>query len=318
LDNVDADDEGESKMKAMRWRNVLVTLAVLVGWASVVGADSALDMTGASVNTVNYPELSCGWEFTPKENLLVTGLGYYAAATTLNYSHAITIYDAAGNVEVSGTVGSGSVTPDPDGYAYVDVSAQDVQLNTGQTYVIASYWTRTGSLWDLDIQSASGYAVATDCITLGELDLQSSGQVMPTDLGGTTNKFLSANFQFELETLPIDIDIKPGNDDNVVNIGSNGVIPVAILSDAEFDALSVDAATVQLQGKAGVRVKGNGNPLAVERDVNSDRLVDLEVKIEATNLEPGDIQGGIAEITGFTTDGQKFLGTDSVTIVPPE
>jgi hypothetical protein len=94
------------------------------------------------------------------------------------------------------------------------------------------------------------------------------------------------------------------------------VIPVAILSSADFDALTVDPATVQLQGKAGVRVKGKGDPLAIERDVNGDGYVDLELKIEVENLEPGDIQNGIAEITGSTTEGQDFVGTDSVTIVP--
>ena len=41
-------------------------------------------------------------------------------------------------------------------------------------------------------------------------------------------------------------------------------------------------------------------------------------KIEVENLEPGDIQDGLAELTGTTTGGQAFVGTDDVTIVPPE
>ena len=122
-----------------------------------------------------------------------------------------------------------------------------------------------------------------------------------------------------VDVIEVDIDIKPGSTPNTMNLGSNGVIPVAILSSADFDApLLVDTTTVQLQGKAGVRVKGNGDPLATERDVNGDGYVDLELKVEVENLEPGDIQDGIAEITGLTIEGQKFSGTDTVTIVPPE
>lgn len=134
------------------------------------------------------------------------------------------------------------------------------------------------------------------------------------------NSYQSASTELIIETVKqVDIDIKPGSTPNTINLGSNGVIPVAILSSAEFDApLLVDTTTVQLQGKAGVRVKGNGDPLATERDVNGDGYIDLELKIEVENLEPGDIQDGIAEITGQTIDGQEFAGTDQVTIVPPE
>ena len=185
-------------MRKMRRATLLVILAALVGFASPAAADSALNMTGATqVLTSSYPELSSGWACTPKVQLLVTRLGYYAASTTLNASHVITIYDGGGNVVVKGTVGSGTVTPDVDGYAYVDVSAQNAELEADQTYVIASYWTQTGYA-DLDIQFADGYTVATDYISLESLDFQASGHGMPIDLPGTYNRFLSANFQFEL------------------------------------------------------------------------------------------------------------------------
>lgn len=315
-------------MRAMRWRSVLVILAVLVGSASVVGATSALDMTGATVNTSrNFGDLSSGWEFTALEALVVTGLGFYAPTSDttvpLNYGHVITIYDSSGGVVVSGTVGPATdppVTPDADGYAYVDVSGQEGELYAGGTYVIASYWTSGAPQPDFDIAYASGFGLATDYIGLGRLDLQSAGPGMPTTSAGLGWRYLSANFQFEPAptVITVGIDIKPGSTPNTINLGSNGVIPVAILSSADFNALAVDTATVMLEGKAGVRVKGNGAPLAVERDVNGDGYVDMELKIEVENLEPGDIQDGLAEITGETTDGQAFAGADEVTIVPAE
>ena len=40
-------------------------------------------------------------------------------------------------------------------------------------------------------------------------------------------------------TQEVTIDIKPGDPSNTINLRSNGVIPVAILSSASFDALQV-------------------------------------------------------------------------------
>jgi hypothetical protein len=69
------------------------------------------------------------------------------------------------------------------------------------------------------------------------------------------------------------IDIKPGSYPNSVNLGSQGVIPVGILSSVDFDATQVDPDTVALAG-AGVAIRGKGNGLlAHEEDVNGDGLI---------------------------------------------
>jgi len=46
------------------------------------------------------------------------------------------------------------------------------------------------------------------------------------------------------------IDIKPGNDQNNINLGSNGVVPVAVLTTDDFDAATVDPATALFAGAA--------------------------------------------------------------------
>ncbi len=46
--------------------------------------------------------------------------------------------------------------------------------------------------------------------------------------------------------LPVEIDIKPGSDPNSINLSSAGVIPVAILSSATFDATTVNPDTIFL------------------------------------------------------------------------
>ena len=43
---------------------------------------------------------------------------------------------------------------------------------------------------------------------------------------------------------PFSLDIKPGSDENPLNLKSKGVLPVSIVSTDEFDALSVDLETL--------------------------------------------------------------------------
>ena len=64
------------------------------------------------------------------------------------------------------------------------------------------------------------------------------------------------------------IDIKPGSNPNCVNINSHGVIPVAVLGSAVFDAAQIEPASLNFAGLTA-RVKGNGKravlPLGYKR-----------------------------------------------------
>jgi len=117
------------------------------------------------------------------------------------------------------------------------------------------------------------------------------------------------------DAITVEIDIKPGSYPNVVNLGSNGVLPIAILSSKTFDATTVDPATVTLKG-SDVAVRGKSeNALAHEEDVNGDGLLDLVCKVETENLYPG---AGYAILTGSTYGDQAIVGQDEIIIVPPE
>jgi len=180
----------------------VVFLAVLAGGAGLATATTALTgILEGNTNTNSYNGYTRGWDFTAVQNLKVTKLGYWmgmAYYNSLNNDHIITLYDSTGAVVVTGTIPAGDATArKEDGVAYVDVSGLNAQLTAGQKYTIGSYWTSSG-YYDLDIQYTYNYAVATEFITLGQTDLRATGQALPTDMGNTTNAFLSPNFQFEL------------------------------------------------------------------------------------------------------------------------
>ncbi len=108
----------------------------------------------------------------------------------------------------------------------------------------------------------------------------------------------------------VTLDIKPGDAPNDINLRARGVVPVAILSSADFDATTVNPATVTF---AGAPVGGNGGSFA---DVNGDGLLDLVLhfEISALELNPGDTE---APLEGQTFDGFSITGTDTVNIVGP-
>jgi len=105
----------------------------------------------------------------------------------------------------------------------------------------------------------------------------------------------------------VPIDIKPGSYPNSINLRSKGVVPVAVLTTEEFDAGTVDPASVVFAGAAPLR--------SALEDVDGDGDVDMifhfktqELGLEATSTE--------ATLTGSTYDGQNIQGTDAVRIVP--
>jgi uncharacterized protein YjdB len=110
--------------------------------------------------------------------------------------------------------------------------------------------------------------------------------------------------------IPIVIDVQPGSDENPINLGSNGVTPVAILTTLAsagdpltFDARDVDPASVRFAGAAATH-------WALE-DVDGDGDIDLILQFptQALDLKPGDV---VAELTGRTFTGQPFAGRDKV------
>ena len=105
----------------------------------------------------------------------------------------------------------------------------------------------------------------------------------------------------------VEIDIKPGSDPNSINLGSRGVVPVAVLTTGTFDASTADPATVVFAGATPVR-------WAME-DVDDDGDLDLVLHFKTEELDL-DVNSKEAVLTGVTFGGVPIQGTDTVNVVP--
>jgi hypothetical protein len=111
------------------------------------------------------------------------------------------------------------------------------------------------------------------------------------------------------EPTPVTIDIKPGGDPNSTNLGSQGVIPVAVLTTDTFDASSVDPTTVDFEGASPLR--------SALEDVDDDGDTDLIMHFRTQDTNIAD-EATEACLTGETFAEEQIEGCDSVRIVPPE
>jgi hypothetical protein len=104
------------------------------------------------------------------------------------------------------------------------------------------------------------------------------------------------------------IDIKPGKYPNSIQLSSEGVVAVAILTTPEFDTSMVDPSTV---------IFANASPIKwtiedVDYDGDMDMLLHFytrDLSLEANSFK--------ATLTGMTHDDGAIVGTDSIRIVVP-
>jgi len=105
----------------------------------------------------------------------------------------------------------------------------------------------------------------------------------------------------------VTLDIKPGVLPNSINVQSNGVIPVAILTTDAFDATKVDALSVRFGPQRATEAHSRDH---VE-DVNGDNRLDLVLHfmVLETGIRCGDTS---ASLTGLTVEGLMIEGADSI------
>lgn len=115
--------------------------------------------------------------------------------------------------------------------------------------------------------------------------------------------------------ITLDIDIRPDDANNVINLRARGVLPVLIYSTPTLDATKINLATLRLAG-ASVATIGQGKPQVAEVDHNMDGLTDLLVffRIEQLQLGPASTE---ARLEGVTLDLREIRGVDKVRITGP-
>jgi hypothetical protein len=140
----------------------------------------------------------------------------------------------------------------------------------------------------------------------------------------------------EATDLEVEIDVKPGSDPTIINPRSNGMVPVAVLSDETFDATAVSPETVQFAG-ASVALSGSGKYMAHTADVDADGDEDMLLHFRTQDLKLADgIVEAIVELTGQLAspaagpsarslqsadpiaDGTPISGTEKVYILRPK
>ena len=116
------------------------------------------------------------------------------------------------------------------------------------------------------------------------------------------------------DPVEVDVDIKPGSDENPVNVKSNGVLPVAVLGNYTFNVTDINQTTIWLNDTC--------KPIRCSyEDVNGDGYEDLVLKFETQCVigclpdpcNDGDIV--TLTLTGELDDGTPITGSDDVRVL---
>jgi hypothetical protein len=131
--------------------------------------------------------------------------------------------------------------------------------------------------------------------------------IVLTVLSATASDWL---FGYEIRTLEVALDVKPGSDENPIDPQSRGVIPVAILTRGDFSAVDADPASVRF-GPTGSEAAASH--WAFE-DVDGDGAMDqiLHFETQETGIVCGDTT---VRLTGRTFHGHFIQGSDQIVTV---
>ena len=120
---------------------------------------------------------------------------------------------------------------------------------------------------------------------------------------------------------PVSIDIKPGSYPNRINLSSQGVVPVAVLTTPDFDASQFTPEMAHLTDANNAMTQGCMGALAVRwvlDDVNRDGRSDLVFFFNTQDLDLS-MTSTAASLMAHGAYGSTILhimGTDSVKIGP--
>lgn len=129
---------------------------------------------------------------------------------------------------------------------------------------------------------------------------------------GPINAFPETGTVFRMTAATvIAIDIKPGSDPNSINCSNEkNVIPVAIMTTEDFDAATVDPATVGFGPARAAEAHGRSHMKDVDADGDEDAV--FHFVFGETGIQCGHIS---AVLDGETYEGEYFIGFDAIRTV---
>jgi hypothetical protein len=178
---------------------------------------------------------------------------------------------------------------------------------------VDEYDSLTAALYGILVPSISSLAASNGAADTAPYRFEILGFGEPIEGGGALGP---------TPDLPVNvfIDVKPGSDENPINLKSKGVLPVSIISTPAFDAADVDVNGL-LFGDP-VLISGGALPVSPIRsaleDVTGDGLPDLNLKYSIAELVSAGVLGPLSEqlqFTGSTSDGMGIVGSDVIRII---
>ena len=203
--------------------------------------------------------------------------------TILSGAPAVTYCD----IGTGPLTGAGNISGDP---VFADAASGDYHLSAGSPCIDAG---------------------DNDAIALPTVDKDGEARIL-----GSVVDMGAYEYAATVQPPAAEIDVKPGTDQNPVNLKGNGVLPVAVLSSDTFDATALDWTHVALADPADV-TKAAAPDKAKLCDVDGDGDTDLLLFYRIPDLiAAGALTADSTEVAAITTSDQEILGTDTVRIVP--
>lgn len=274
------------------------------GWWSDIDASDVVTLNATVGSVTRNADGTWSWSFNtndgPDQSQTVTVTATDLSGAVSNTTFQLSVNNVAPDAAVSGPVSTLAGTAVNFTLGATDISSADQAA--GFTYQID--WDGDGFV-DQTVAGANGLVVGHSFASAGLTNVI----VTATDKDGGTSSPVTHSI---LVIQPVNIDVKPDSSQNKVNVKSQGVIPVAILTTAGFDATTVIGSSVQLVGVSA-------SHFALE-DVDRDGDLDLILHFRTQDvldalglsLNSGDSVNVNVQLTGETIDQVMIEGLDTI------
>jgi hypothetical protein len=265
--------------KPSPWLAILVLTVIVFGLSSTIGRANAATQNGSSnvsVNLlINYGNRTLVWY---NQTSVPSSWNFFNVTELVTKGNLGAVFFAS--------FGSHFV------YSINGVGCPASNIFCDQAW---GFWTLDGICWDLPF-------VGVDQIPVSQSTTVAWSLTPAANFGETPP--IGPN------CLTVNMSVKPGDTQQIVNLRSQGVVPVAILSTSTFDASKVNPLTVRF-GRTGTEAAPVHFSL---QDINGDGLLDmvLQFRVQSTGLRVGDSQ---VTIMGRTLDETPFRGSSAIQII---